>query len=335
MTITRVQSASVGINAAPFTITAPSNFTPGNLIVVSHVVWYSAPTGLTIGGLAATKVVTADGGGSDLAIQWYVVATGAITGASVTSTATGGDYYEGSVVEYASTTGWPADPVTASGATPTTATGTSAAPTASLTTTAADCVIVSNWSNSSNGSGDDGTPPATGYTRDFTAVADEGGAGGSKIVTSTGSQSATHSVAGSVAWGCTIVAYAANTGGGGATVDADAGTDAPALTDSISQTSTFGRLGSDTVAATDDLVVQASRLISVSDAIVITEAITAVLYRVISIAISTDTAVFDDSIFCDLYQPADALVITDTVTVAKPVLVSVVIPTYSVISFAN
>ncbi len=252
MTITRTQSVSGGTDNTTLTKTLTSIPATGALVVVSASFYNNtALVAPTVGGFSCTQSFTpqdTSGGGGDYVIQWYLI---------IPSTAPNGDvvfatsnYYEVGIVEYASTTGWPANPITASGATPAKPTGSGTTPTASLTTTAADCVIVSNFSNGNDSSGDNGTPAATGYTRDYTATFSEGGAGASKIVTSAGSQSATHTAASSINWACAIVAYAANTGGG-TLVDVDAGTDTPALTDSNARNATFGRLGSDTIALTD------------------------------------------------------------------------------------
>lgn len=218
MSITRVQTKAFGLDGSTLT-TIPAFDNPvtiGNLIVFSTSHWGSQ-NGIIIDGFVVkhgsdnmAQVIHANAGADDQAEQWYRIAT--TTSQSVNCA--DNQYWEGSITEYSSTTGWPADPIATSGATPTAAFGTSAAPSASCTTTAPNCVIVTSWSNSADGFGDDGAP--SGYTRDYTTTAAEGGGGASKIVTSAGVQTPVFSLGGgahSVPWACVIAAYAANASG--------------------------------------------------------------------------------------------------------------------------
>jgi hypothetical protein len=90
----------------------------------------------------------------------------------------------------------------------------------------------------------------------------------------------------------TIGVAIANAGGGGGEVDVDAGTDTPAVTDSIASAAEYGRTPSDTVAATDSIARSAEYGRAANDTCAATDATSASLERERSAA---DTAAVSDS----------------------------------------
>jgi hypothetical protein len=226
MTITTTQSISDKTNNTTLTSVLTTVPAVGSLVVVKASFYNNnALTAPTVGGFPCAPSFTPSdtpASGGDFVAQWWVVIPSTAPNGNVVFATS--NYYQISATEYASTVGWPANPITASGATPVIATGNSVNPAATISPTAAGSVISTNFSNGGTDAGDNGTAAAPGYTRDYSAIngnGNEGGAGAYKIVTSAGAQTATHTAPNSFPWACAIVAYAENSGGGGSTNNDD------------------------------------------------------------------------------------------------------------------
>lgn len=213
---TVVQNKTFGgdVQVSPTTYTFSAAPTAGNKVVVQVSSYPSIPTAVTVGGIAATKIVgQLAGSGSDGASIWYADMSGTPTTALViTGTWVGPDhgYFSGSATELSGAAAGAPEAIS------NTATGNSNAP--AVTTTGAVTngtgMLFACWSNgTSSALNTAGTP--SGWTGTYANNTTEGGDGDRKALSGgSGTQSVTFSVngGGSVLWAAAIV-YVADAGG--------------------------------------------------------------------------------------------------------------------------
>lgn len=207
MSIAIVQSTEIFSNggAADSTFNAGSNFTAGSKVFLLCSTWFLKNHAVTIGGVAAVPDAFISVAGGDTAALWR--ADGVAGGRSdvVTSSAGSGDasYITGAIIEATGLA--PGGPETSG----TNYTGIpSNAPTAtcSAPTTTAKSLVLSAFSNGTDSNG--ASVAAVGYTFDYSATHDEGGAGAHKIIFALGTQIITFTAGGVIDWACLIASYA-------------------------------------------------------------------------------------------------------------------------------
>jgi hypothetical protein len=262
----------------------PGNFTAGNTGVLEISAYPASPTGVTINGVTATKRQTQQvGGGNSVFAEIWVADN--LSGGTATATVTvgaAGHYLAMAVTEYSglATASYDTGTVnsgTGSGA----ATGTITSPTGAV----ADEVVLAVLATDS---GTFGCVAAAGgsWTNKFLEADGANhncGSGERQIVASTSATTTNWTLDignGGLGWAAVVVRLKA--AGGSGLVDVDAGTDTPAVSDtliaatdyirsisdsssvsdSLTPTATFERAGSDTASVTD--VIVAGRDISVS-----------------------------------------------------------------------
>lgn len=197
---------------APGTVNAAANFTAGNSVIVAFSGWQNGAAGITIGGVVAAKKLSFILGSGDSCEVW--LANNVAGGRKDVVVATGGNIYAVGVIHEVNFGATTVDLV-GSGS----ATGNSASPAATTSgaTTVTDAFGVACYANGTDTTGQTTGSPATGWALSYAGSngGGEGGAGASKIVSSTGVQSVTFTHPASIAWYCAIGFFANTAGGGG------------------------------------------------------------------------------------------------------------------------
>jgi hypothetical protein len=208
----QTDSANLGLGV---TYNASSNFTAGNTVIITLVHYGVAAgirvTGITVSGTSATKdFEKSDGANLNHAEIWRATnVTGGSTAVVITANSQSGQYISCGFDEWDNITSTPVDQSGTAG--PTSSASPSA--TTSSSTTQADEVsyalfidqVGSNWTSS--------TAPA-GYTESWeepNGTTHEAGSAAYKVLTATGTETATFTAGASLTWMAVIGTYKLNT----------------------------------------------------------------------------------------------------------------------------
>lgn len=236
------------------TITAGSNFTAGNSVIVKFSGWQNGASSITIAGVAATKKLSFTLASGDTCEVW--LANNMPGGRADVVVGTGSNIYAVGTVQEVNFGTTTVDLVGSGSATSGGSNTATPNATTSGATTVADAFGVACYADGTDGTGQSTGSPATGWTIDYSGAAAEGGAGAYKIVNATGVQSVTFThPAGAIAWYCAI-GFFANTGGGGGTTYDVTPSETLAMTDTSINNLQYARLPSDTISVTDSNTVQ-------------------------------------------------------------------------------
>ncbi len=213
MAIVRVQATSFSDGNSVTTYNAGSNFTAGNTVFLVCSAWQNVFTSVTIGGVVATKDLSAAApSGGDIAQIWRA---DNVNGGRKDVVVNATKYITGAIIEVSGLASGGPDKTA-------TATGTSTTPAATTAaTTSANELVLACWSDGSANS-DGCNAPATGFTLEYQGTGGgtnhgtfggiEGGGGASKIVSATGTQSVTFTCGTGLPqtdnWACIIATYA-------------------------------------------------------------------------------------------------------------------------------